>query len=216
MLCEINVLFAVGSVELIAPMAVPKISVHTTRSNPIISPWIRSAQSTIHGSGVYARVAIPDGTRIIEYIGERITKAEAKRREDQRLERQRQGGDDCVYIFDLNRRYDLDGRTSRNIARLINHSCAPNCRSETTRGHVWIKAIRDIPAGAELTFDYGYAYDQWRHHPCRCGAKNCAGFIVNAAQRWRVRRIVRAEMRAARAAQRKNAAGESSRVTPRA
>ena len=148
--------------------------------------WIRAIDSAIHGRGVQAACDIPDGTRIVEYTGERITKAEAKRREQQRLARLRRGGDGSVYIFDLNRGHDLDGRTRRNVARLINHSCAPNCRAETTRGRIWIIARRDIAAGEELTFDYGFPYAEWRLHPCRCGAKRCPGFIVNAAQRWRV------------------------------
>src|SRR5258708_11259609 len=112
--------------------------------------WIQMGESGIHGRGVYARVSIPDGTRVIEYSGERITKAEACRRERQRLERQRAGGDGCVYIFELNRKHDLDGRRHRNIARLINHSCAPNCRAETIRGRIWIIARRDISVGEEL------------------------------------------------------------------
>ena len=153
-----------------------------------VNPWVRAGRYGIHGHGVYARVDIPDGTRIIEYVGERITKAEARRRELARLERQRRGADASVYVFELNRRYDLDGRTSRNLARLINHSCAPNCRAETIRGHIWIIARRDIPAGTELTFDYGFSLSDGKNHPCRCGAKRCAGFIVNSGQRWRLRR----------------------------
>jgi SET domain-containing protein len=156
-------------------------------------------ESAIHGRGVYAKETIPDGTRVIEYTGERITKAEAERREAQRLERGRRGGDDCVYIFELNARHDLDGRTRRNVARLINHSCTPNCRADNITGHIWIVARREIPAGEELTFDYGFAFNEWRQHPCRCGSKRCAGFIVNAAQRWRVRKIPRAERARARA-----------------
>ena len=136
---------------------------------------------------------IPDGTRVIEYTGERITKAESVRREAQRLARGRKGGDDCVYIFNLNRRHDLDGRTRRNVARLINHSCAPNCRVEVIRGRIWIIARREIPAGAELTFDYGFSFAEWPKHPCRCGSRRCAGFIVGSGQRWRLRRIPRGE-----------------------
>ena len=155
------------------------------------SPWVRAARSAIHGRGVYARTTIPSGTRVIEYTGERITKAEALRREKQRLERQRRGGDGCVYIFELNKRHDLDGRSQRNVARLINHSCEPNCRAETIRGRIWIIARRKIAAGEELTFDYGYTFKEWPLHPCRCGTRTCVGFIVNKAQRWRVRRILR-------------------------
>jgi SET domain-containing protein len=159
------------------------------------SPWVFARRSAIHGRGVYARTAIPDGTRIIEYVGEKITKAEALRREQQRLARLRAGGDGSVYIFELNQRQDLDGRLSRNVARLINHSCAPNCRAETIRGHVWIIARRDIAAGEELTYDYGFPFSEWPQHPCRCGAADCVGFIVNKAQRWRVRRLLRRQKR---------------------
>lgn len=155
--------------------------------------WVQPRQSTIHGRGVYARYDIPRDTRIIEYTGERISKVEARRREEQRLERLRSGGDGSVYIFDLNQRWDLDGRSSSNVARLINHSCAPNCRAETIRGRIWIIARRDIAAGEELTFDYGFPYREWRLHPCRCGARGCPGFIVNKPQRWRVRRILQEE-----------------------
>ncbi len=155
--------------------------------------WIRSGDSGIHGHGVYARVAIPDGTHIIEYTGEKITKAESAKREAQRLARQARGEDGSVYIFDVSKRFDLDGRLSRSVARLINHSCVPNCSAENIRGHIWIVAKRDIAEGEELTFDYGYAFREWRLHPCRCGAKGCVGFIVNKAQRWRVRKILREE-----------------------
>ena len=181
-----------------APLARSPDSPRRARGGP--SQWIRAANSAIHGRGVYAREPIPDGTPIVEYTGERITKAVAKRREAERLARQRRGGDGSVYIFDLNRRHDLDGRLRSNIARLINHSCAPNCRAETIRGRIWIIARRDIPAEAELTFDYGYSYKECRNHPCRCGAKNCAGFIVNSGQRWRLRRALRQEAAAARRA----------------
>ena len=165
----------------------------------VSSPWIRVSNSAIHGRGVYARVAIPDGTRIIEYVGERITKAEALRREEQRLARLRAGGDGSVYIFILNKRHDLDGRHSNNVTRLINHSCSPNCRAETIRGHIWIIANRDIAPGEELSFDYGFPFGEWRKHPCRCGAPGCVGYIVNKAQRWRVARILREERRVAKA-----------------
>lgn len=150
-------------------------------------------RSKIHGTGVYARGPIADGTRIIEYTGEKITKPESVRRERVRQAEQARGGDGCVTIFTLNRRYDLDGRSARNVARRINHSCAPNCRAEQVRGRIWIVARRDIAAGEELTFDYGYALSEWRLHPCRCGAARCPGFIVGAGQRWRLRRILRAE-----------------------
>jgi hypothetical protein len=168
------------------------------RSSP--PPWIVARRSAIHGHGVYAARDIPVGTAIVEYSGERITKAESARREARRLARLRRGGDGCVYIFSLNRRHDLDGRSARNVARLVNHSCAPNCRAEIRRGRIWIVARRAIPAGAELTFDYGFGFKEWHLHPCRCGAARCPGFIVAADRRWRLRRVPLAERRRIRMA----------------
>ena len=152
---------------------------------------VRLARSGVHGYGLFARDFLPQGERVIEYVGERITKAEAYRREQDRLARRSAGGDGCVYIFDLNKRHDIDGEVSWNLARRINHSCAPNCEVQIVRGHIWIVAVRDIAPGEELTYDYGFDYADWREHPCRCGAKECVGFIVITAQRWRVRRVLR-------------------------
>jgi SET domain-containing protein len=142
-----------------------------------------------------ATTDIPSGTRIIEYVGRRITKAEAVREEERRLRRLAAGGDGAVYIFELNKRHDIDGRVPWNPARRINHSCAPNCEVEVFRGRIWISARRDLEAGEELTYDYSFDYDAWRDHPCRCGAAGCPGYIVTSAQRWRVRRILAAEKR---------------------
>jgi SET domain-containing protein len=157
------------------------------------SPWVKRGRSPIHGRGLYARCDIPEGTRIIEYVGEKITKAESDRRDERRRARQEQGEDGCVYFFELNARYDIDGEVGWNTARFINHACEPNCEPQNLRGHIWIVALRDIPAGEELRYDYGFDFENWRDHPCRCGAKDCVGFIVKKSQRWRVRRILAAE-----------------------
>ena len=150
---------------------------------------IRRDRSGIHGHGVYARVAIPAGYAIIEYRGERITKAESARREAKRLERIRRGFEVSTMSFRLNQRYDIDARRGGNMSRFINHSCAPNCRSEKRRGRIWIVAQRDIFPGQELTFDYGFPFHEWALNPCLCGAPDCAGYIVAADQRWRLRRL---------------------------
>jgi uncharacterized protein len=153
---------------------------------------VRLGRSGVHGYGLFARDFIPQGARIIEYLGERVTKAEAERREVQRLERLAAGGDGCVYVFILNKRYDIDGNVPWNAARRINHSCGPNCEAQNIRGHIWIVALPDIAPDEELNFDYGFDFSEWRTHPCRCGAKECVGYIVTSGQRWRVRRALAA------------------------
>ncbi len=153
---------------------------------------VQLARSGVHGFGLFARGPIAAGERVIEYVGERITKGEAWRREQKRLARLAAGRDGCVYIFELNQRHDIDGGVRWNLARRMNHSCEPNCEVEVIRGRIWIVARRAIAAGEELGYDYGFDYTDWREHPCRCGAPACPGFIVKAAQRWRVRRALRA------------------------
>lgn len=152
------------------------------------SEWAVVRGSAIHGRGMFAVKEIPRGTRVIEYAGERISKAEGWRREMKRQKRAERGGDSGIYIFELNQRTDIDGSVLWNTARYINHSCEPNCESQIVRGRVWIVALRTIKPGEELSYDYCYDYEHYREHPCRCGARRCAGYIVKAPQRWRVRR----------------------------
>jgi uncharacterized protein len=154
------------------------------------SPWVRKAASALHGTGLYARKAIPKGTRVLEYVGERITKAESNRRDAVRLAKREKGEDGCVYLFEINQRHDIDGAVKWNTARLINHSCEPNCETEKARGHIWIAAVRDIAEGEELTYDYGFDWENWEDHKCLCGKPSCLGYIVKTNQRWRVRRIL--------------------------
>ena len=124
--------------------------------------------SSIHGTGVFARQAIPAGGRILEYVGERISKRESLRRCE--------ANNEC--IFALNAEQDLDGNVPWNPARFINHSCAPNCEARMQDGRIWIIAHRDIQPGEEITFNYAYDLEDYKNYPCRCGAPNCVGYIV--------------------------------------
>ncbi len=148
------------------------------------SPYIKVVNSPIHGRGVVARRDIPAGTRVIEYVGEKITKAESERRAEIPLHQHRHDKTKgAVYIFTLNARYDLDGNVPYNTARFINHACLPNCEAELVRGHIWIVALKDIQKGTELTYNYGYDFENHEDHPCRCGSPNCVGYIL-AEEHW--------------------------------
>lgn len=138
--------------------------------------------SAIHGRGVYATTFIPKETRIIEYVGERITKEESERRGNAQHRKSLKTGDAAVYIFTLSKNYDLDGNVPWNIARLINHSCAPNCEAWIEGQRIFIHALRDIHPGEELSFDYGFDVDCYEDHPCRCGTPECVGYIVSREQ----------------------------------
>lgn len=134
---------------------------------------VRVGRSRIAGLGLFAAIDLKKGIRIIQYTGEKITKQESERRL----------ADDNVYIFELNERYSIDGKTLKNLARYINYSCDPNCEVENTGRAIWIVAARDIQEGEELSYDYGYEADGYESHPCNCGAKNCCGYIL-ARQYW--------------------------------
>lgn len=142
--------------------------------------YIVKKKSGIHGFGIFAKKDISKGTRIIEYVGERITKAESDRRGPKLVAYAKNHHETgAVYIFELNKRYDIDGHVSYNTAKYINHSCDPNCEAEIIRGHIWISALRDIKKGEELFYNYGYDLDTFEEHECRCGSHRCIGYIVD-------------------------------------
>jgi hypothetical protein len=146
--------------------------------------WHVVRESSIHNTGVFAARDIPRGTKIIEYVGERINKTEGKRRADALLAKSKDTGGAAVYIFDLNERWDLDGDVPWNTARFINHSCEPNCAVYDYRGRLWITAKRRIAQGEELTYNYGFDLEHWEDHPCRCGTASCVGHILDRKY-WR-------------------------------
>jgi SET domain-containing protein len=141
--------------------------------------------SSIHGSGVYATRDIAAEELIIEYVGELINKDESGKRGTKQQERATKTGDAAVYIFNLTDKWDLDGNVPWNTARLINHSCDPNCEAWSKGKKIFIHALRDIGEGEELTFDYGFDVECYEDHPCLCGRQGCIGYIVSREQ-WEI------------------------------
>ena len=150
---------------------------------PTTSEWIVVKNSKIHHRGVFAKKDIPIGTKIIEYVGEKITKAESDKRADTLLEKYKKAGPHGnvggVYMFTLNKRYDIDGNVPWNTAGLINHSCNPNAESDVIKGRIYIIAFKKIKKGEEITYNYGYDLENWEDHPCQCGSTKCVGYIVD-------------------------------------
>ncbi len=147
--------------------------------------------SSIHNRGLFAAEPIEEETYILQYFGEKITKAESERRGIAQQERGKRNRTGQVYIFELNKRYDLDGFRNNNPARYINHSCDPNCEAVNWKGEIWIVAKRQIEAGEELTYDYGFAVEHFLDHPCRCGSSNCCGYIVAEADRPKLKKLLK-------------------------
>ena len=149
-----------------------------TRSAP--HPWLVLRRSGIQGRGVYARRDIPTGTRLIEYTGERISNAEADRRDEEERRRRHH-----TFLLILSRRTVIDARYGGNVSRYINHSCDPNCEARFEGAHIWIHAIRDIRAGEELAYDYEYSWEphytmeNLSQYACHCGSDRCRGTMVD-------------------------------------
>ena len=137
-------------------------------------------KSNIDKKGLYASKNIKSEVKIIDYIGKIITKKEAQK--NSKFDNKKD-----IYLFNINEKYDLDGDFKWNAARLINHSCSPNCEVEGKGLKLWIVSIKEIKKGEELTYDYGFGYDaDYKQFPCKCGSMNCVGYIVREGSRWRI------------------------------
>ncbi len=143
------------------------------------SKSFRVRRSLIHGTGVFATAPIPKGARIVEYVGERVSHAEADRRyEDKDV------NDNHTFLFTVDNRTVIDAGVGGNEARWINHSCDPNCETVIEQKRVFIEASRDIAVGEELAYDYmisrepGDPENIEEIFACRCGAKNCRGTML--------------------------------------
>ncbi len=139
-------------------------------------------KSNIDNNGLYANCDIKKGTKIIEYKGKIISVKKSDT--DPKFDNKK-----AIYLFNINKRYDLDGDFKFNVARLINHSCEPNCEVSGEGMKIWVYAIKDIKKGEELSYDYGFSFDEdFKQFPCNCGSDNCVGYIVREGSRWRIKR----------------------------
>ncbi len=124
--------------------------------------------SAIHAAGCYTTTTIRKGARVAEYTGPRLTKAQADACYDEQP---------ITYLFGLgDGSVVIDGHC---MAMFINHSCDPNCETHEERGRVWIKAIRPIAAGEEVTYDYCLYDGDNDEAACNCGAKKCRGTMYS-------------------------------------
>jgi SET domain-containing protein len=140
----------------------------------------RVRSSGIHGKGVYATQRIRKGTRVVEYLGDRITHEEA----DDRYEAKGQD-DGHTFLFVVSDRIVIDAGVGGNDARFINHRCEPNCDTVIENDRVFIEAVRTIEPGEELGYEYGLTWEstddpeELENYACRCGAPNCRGTMLD-------------------------------------
>jgi len=152
-------------------------------------PLIEVRASPLHGLGVFALRRIAKGTRVIEYLGERVSHAEADRRYESKSE-----DDNHTFLFIADDTTVIDAGVGGNEARFVNHACEPNCESVIEDARVFIDAIRTIEPGEELTYDYqiqreaGDPPDIDAIFACRCGRPRCRGTMMWPPPRRAARR----------------------------
>jgi SET domain-containing protein len=135
---------------------------------------IEVRESAVHGRGVYAAQFIPEGTRIIEYTGQRVSWEAAPDDEN----------DPHTFNFGLENGEVINPEVGGNDGRWINHCCNPNCEAIEEHNRIFIYAMRDIEASEELFYDYAMEIDEpiteesKRKFACHCGASNCRGTML--------------------------------------
>ncbi len=139
---------------------------------PVTPPYhiyypVKVAKSKIAGKGAYAKQPIPKRKKIGDLGGVIITMKEAMRLiKDLKV----------INMVELDDDLALNASANPNDMRFINHSCDPNTYMRVMKDRVEFYALKNIKKGQELSCDYGETHHEGTL-PCRCGAKNCRGFI---------------------------------------
>jgi uncharacterized protein len=128
---------------------------------------VHNKKSKIHGMGSYADELIPAKRKIGSLAGEVISKKEANKRSKLH---------ESIAIVELWNGKAIDATVNSNQLRYINHCCNPNTYMRVINFHVEFYALKNIKKGEELTCNYGLTHHEGKL-PCKCGAKNCKGFI---------------------------------------
>jgi len=160
-----------------------KAAKHVGKASAKRAPKAVVTYSPIHGRGVVAGRDLVAGERVCEYKGDRIGWPEALRRHPHDPAQPFH-----TFYFTIDDDTVIDGNSNGNIARWINHSCDPNCEADMVEvkgeTRIFISALRDIPAGEELVYNYGLELDERytkklkKQFACHCGAKNCSGTML--------------------------------------
>lgn len=123
--------------------------------------WKLLVKRSSAGKGLFAGEGIPKDVCVIEYVGRTLSKEEAETSKSR-------------YLFEISSTKTIDGKPAINKAGYINHSCKPNCETVIHKGRVFIRSIKRIKEGEELTYDYGKEYLDEFITPYGCKCAHCA------------------------------------------
>ena len=161
----------------------PKTAATTTNAKSA-GKRIQVRRSGVHGKGVFALQDLAEGETLIEYVGEIISWDEAQDRHPHDPK-----DPNHTFYFHVNEDRVIDALHGGNSSRWINHSCNPNCEADEENERIFIKALRNIKAGEELSYDYGLIIDEpytkklKAEYPCWCGSKRCRGTLLAPKRR---------------------------------
>lgn len=140
------------------------------------------------GLGLFATAPIKKRALIVEYKGRKLTTKQADKVEARGNR----------YLYELNSRWTIDGTTRKNLGRYANHSCRPNAKAHQTGHKMFLRAIKTIAPGDEITWNYGrdYYLNVITRRGCKCDKCRERRAQVRAKTRTKARRAkARAEKR---------------------
>jgi len=139
------------------------------------------------GLGLFTTAPIKKRAFIVEYKGRKLTTEQANKLEARGNR----------YLFEINSRWTIDGTSRKNLGRYANHSCRPNAEAHTIGDKVIIRAIKNIRAGAEITYNYGrdYLINVITRRRCKCDKCRKRRADVRAKARAKSRRAPRSRRR---------------------
>ena len=136
------------------------------------------------GLGLFATAPIKKRAFIVEYKGRKLTTEQAEKLEARGNR----------YLYEINSRWTIDGTTRRNLGRYANHSCRPNAESHRIGHKVFLRAIKNINPGDEITYSYGrdYFLNVITPRGCKCEKCRAKRSAARAKTRARNRRAEKA------------------------
>lgn len=132
------------------------------------SPKTEVRESRIHGRGLFAKAAIAQGEILAVKGGYIVSK-------QQWTELERELGSAEIQIAEDLFIAPVQKEHREGSMLYSNHSCEPNIGIQ---GQIAFVAMRDIPAGEELTHDWATTDDQDYEIKCHCGTRSCRGVIT--------------------------------------